>query len=1078
MKIKKLVFKNINSLYGQWEIDFECEKFRQSGLFAITGKTGSGKSTILDAMTLALYGMTPRLKISTSEAVSRGSDECISELTFQDAQNRVWTARYSFDRYKKSTAKGAIKGAIKDKAAHKLSCDGVVVADKTTKVVKMVEEITGLDAKRFCRAVLLAQGSFDAFLNAGNENGSILERITGTEIYSRIAVKTKERHDEEKRKLEEIQIAFDGIRILPPEEVEQKQQELAQLTALVGELTAKQTSLNTLHGYFQQLDQNNAALEKCGEAEKQLAEEEKEFVPSRQRLIDGQKALKADSCYRPLKELQSAQDADTVALQKTTSLLKEQEELCAEISKKCDIADAANKAYQEEFAKLNTILAAVYALDNTVGMLNSSLNDSAEKRRSTVLQALETRREIRRTEQALEKLHQEHSQGIAYLNAHPADGKLEEVRKLCAERLASVKKLFAEIEEIRRNELALRKDIADISQKQTQKKKQFTAEEKKFSDLDGEKKKTETKLAELLDGSSKEHWLVLCRTQEQSWQRALQLRSLDDYRKHLQAGEACPLCGSKDHPLLLNEIPEPENEQQELEKTKKRLADIDAAEQLLQKISASAEICANNKKQLAETLEQLQNQLTEKEKQIELNCTQKQNSMQEESEQIIKKTEDELAPYNLVLNKEDYSLPQELSDRIKEYAKYKSEQEVFENRQGSLQNDLLRLRTVFESQFRSCAASRKELFSVKSQLLLEKQKRFDLFGSKDSAAEAQKAEKKRNALAADLEKVRQSLAGASANCERTRKDIQTLEKNIAQRSEEILNSRAAFLLACEQSGITEEMFYSCVLDPETMAALTARDTELKTRKVQLAENRKNCETAIAALKKQLEKQQDREALVQELSEISDTIQEKSQYIGAVREILKKDADDKLRLAEQHKKLLAQQKVMELWRAMYELIGSKDKFQRFAQSITLEHLLALANIELAKLSDRYRLLRSKQEDLAIDVADKEQGDEIRRCQTLSGGERFLVSLSLALGLSQMAGEKIQVDSLFLDEGFGTLDSDTLNVALEALNSLRNRGKLVGVISHVTALSEKIPCTIEVIPQGGGRSILRGDGVSAH
>ena len=169
--------------------------------------------------------------------------------------------------------------------------------------------------------------------------------------------------------------------------------------------------------------------------------------------------------------------------------------------------------------------------------------------------------------------------------------------------------------------------------------------------------------------------------------------------------------------------------------------------------------------------------------------------------------------------------------------------------------------------------------------------------------------------------------------------------------------------------------------------------------------------------------------------------------------------------------------MELWRRLYDLIGVKDRFQRFAQGITLEHLLVLANLELEKLSGRYRLLRSKTEELGIDVADKDQGDEIRGCKTLSGGERFLVSLALALGLAQMAGEKIRVDSLFLDEGFGTLDAETLDTALDALNSLRSRGKLVGVISHVAVFSEKIPCIIEVNKSGGGRSTLQGPGVKA-
>ena len=130
MKIKKLVLQNINSLYGKWEIDFDCEKFRQFGIFAITGKTGSGKSSILDAICLALYGTTPRLAKDTSEAVSRGCCECMCELTFLDTENREWIATFAYE----AVRKGSNKGKMKEKAIHRLSCEGKTAADKTTDV--------------------------------------------------------------------------------------------------------------------------------------------------------------------------------------------------------------------------------------------------------------------------------------------------------------------------------------------------------------------------------------------------------------------------------------------------------------------------------------------------------------------------------------------------------------------------------------------------------------------------------------------------------------------------------------------------------------------------------------------------------------------------------------------------------------------------------------------------------------------------------------------------------------------------------------------------------------------------------
>jgi exonuclease SbcC len=134
----------------------------------------------------------------------------------------------------------------------------------------------------------------------------------------------------------------------------------------------------------------------------------------------------------------------------------------------------------------------------------------------------------------------------------------------------------------------------------------------------------------------------------------------------------------------------------------------------------------------------------------------------------------------------------------------------------------------------------------------------------------------------------------------------------------------------------------------------------------------------------------------------------------------------------------------------------------------------ANQHLMKMTDRYLLMRDASQPLELNVIDNYQAGEIRSTKNLSGGESFIVSLALALGLSQMASRTVRVDSLFLDEGFGTLDEDTLETALATLAGLRQDGKLIGVISHVPALKERIGTQIQVIPETGGQSILIGPG----
>jgi len=172
----------------------------------------------------------------------------------------------------------------------------------------------------------------------------------------------------------------------------------------------------------------------------------------------------------------------------------------------------------------------------------------------------------------------------------------------------------------------------------------------------------------------------------------------------------------------------------------------------------------------------------------------------------------------------------------------------------------------------------------------------------------------------------------------------------------------------------------------------------------------------------------------------------------------------------------QKKEWQRWDALRELIGSSDgkKFRNFAQGLTFEMMTAYANRQLRKMTDRYLLLRDETIPLELNVVDHYQAGEVRSTKNLSGGESFIVSLALALGLSRMASQNVRVDSLFLDEGFGALDDDALETALDTLSELRQDGKLIGVISHVPALKERIGTQIQVIPQTGGRSELSGPG----
>jgi len=216
--------------------------------------------------------------------------------------------------------------------------------------------------------------------------------------------------------------------------------------------------------------------------------------------------------------------------------------------------------------------------------------------------------------------------------------------------------------------------------------------------------------------------------------------------------------------------------------------------------------------------------------------------------------------------------------------------------------------------------------------------------------------------------------------------------------------------------------------------------------------------------------------VEELELIQALLQQKADTLQESVGSDKKELELNQKNIENHQEQIAslekKKEVFKVWIKLNELIGSADgtKFKKFAQGITLDQLINLANQHLTVLSARYTLARNKDKLLDLEVIDAFQGNVIRSVSTLSGGESFIVSLALALGLSELASQKISIDSLFLDEGFGTLDEESLETALNALNLLQSGGKMVGVISHVEALKERIPLQIRVVPNGDGTSFV--------
>jgi exonuclease SbcC len=212
------------------------------------------------------------------------------------------------------------------------------------------------------------------------------------------------------------------------------------------------------------------------------------------------------------------------------------------------------------------------------------------------------------------------------------------------------------------------------------------------------------------------------------------------------------------------------------------------------------------------------------------------------------------------------------------------------------------------------------------------------------------------------------------------------------------------------------------------------------------------------------------ALRDAILSIENQLNEANKQLGILDEKLSNNAKNQAAVADFQAQYQVQQHELNRWDALSNLIGSADgaKFRVFAQGLTLQHLTHLANKHLDKLNSRYLIRKREGDTLQLDIEDTEQANNRRPMNTLSGGESFLASLALALGLSDLAGRKNDIGSLFIDEGFGTLDDDVLETALITLENLRGQGKMIGIISHVSGLKSRIDTQIQVRKLGNGRS----------
>ena len=356
-------------------------------------------------------------------------------------------------------------------------------------------------------------------------------------------------------------------------------------------------------------------------------------------------------------------------------------------------------------------------------------------------------------------------------------------------------------------------------------------------------------------------------------------------------------------------------------------------------------------------------------------------------------------------------------------------------------------------------------------------RRGELFGDRDPDSEEARLAQAVEVAATAVDVSRRRLDEANLELGRLHERQAGLETAIRARAGRLEAAAAAFKARLTGAGFADEAAYlAACLAEEERGRLTAQARRLAEQQTELAAAERERTTHLAAERQRRLTDRPREEIERELNGSVAQRTELQQAIGGIRRKLQDNEELKERQAQRALVIAAQRREWERWDRLHGLIGSADgrKYRNFAQGLTFEIMVGHANRQLQKMTDRYLLVRDEGQPLDLNVIDSYQAGEIRSTKNLSGGESFIVSLALALGLSQMASRKVRVDSLFLDEGFGTLDDDALETALQTLAGLRQDGKLIGVISHVPALRERIATRIRVRSGAGGRSTIVGPG----
>ncbi|MCH4183201.1 MAG: AAA family ATPase [Prevotella sp.] len=1124
MKLQKLTIHNIASIEDAM-IDFESSPLSDSEVFLITGKTGAGKSTILDAICLALFAETPRMENTLMQGDTQDADktvkindprqlmrrntgEAFARLTFTGSNGVHYEAEWSVARARKKPS-----GNLQKKVWTLTNLDKQQILSKDHEIEVEIRQAIGLDFNQFCRTTMLAQGEFTRFLNSkDDEKAAILEKITGVDIYSQIGKKVYDITTEKKEAWDKAVQKAGSIHLLTEEELKGLQDELRGLSDRIERNKEEKKTAEKKRDW---IVEESSLTQKLKEA--------REEYQKYHAVVEGNDFKQKDLLVRQWNDTIEARgwmrqiaSADAQKIQQQKLLAFYSDDFILFLKGKNGIEQKANKKRQElqqikESLKADEEKVPVYDQAQTIIGKLRTITDGNKKitefQKEIEIENGRLKGELKSAKEEIEKecnaakTNLESQENILkQLENHLAETQLPTLRKQKEEIVSSVNHLKTaqerienlhreqdRVEKARKSLEGLMKNIQDSQKKAEALEPQIHDAEKNSDD----RKKIFERQKDTVD----------------NWAQGI--------RSKLHLGDVCPVCGQR----IVSEIPHEDAlkdlyaiAEKEYQKAEEHLSQLKEQRNTLNAsiISQKTFYSTENKKLEADTtLSTYQERAAEACRLCGLESIDE-NSLtilaqqQEKSSTSLDRIEEKILSAEKI-EKEISEKRKDIDGLRKKWDEAKENLHKADQTIVTCENQIKTYRQLISSKTKEMAEAHHQVAGLMKgnwkndweTMPLEfcKELKDAETAYKDKTALSQSLSQELNALSADISNINDSQnvilqlmpewkdlsteeAVENAHLLHDINELRTNVKsalNLKREAERTAHDTQLKLDAWyhQHEGLNAEQLDK--LETRTQSDIqviqeqqTRQKNEALTKET-LLKNQQKLYEAHQTQKPELTDEETADSLNTLINEQDHNMTSLGEQKGAINQRLAEDQANRKNVGKLAEEVDAQKAIYQKWSRMNQLIGDAtgNKFRKIAQSYVLSSLIHSANNYMKTLSDRY-ILKSTPGTFVISLEDAYQGYVSRPASTISGGESFLVSLSLALALSDI-GQELSVDTLFIDEGFGTLSGEPLQKAIETLRSLHNKGgKHVGIISHVEELRERIPVQIQVNQEGNHSS----------